>query len=108
MEKSERRSYTKAQRAAAVADVLALGVIEAAKKHGVPQSCVSRWAKDARVRRNADAEPSPLSAPTPEAKIAAPVPVSAPADAATASATQREEGAARERELHAPVQRIGL
>jgi transposase InsO family protein len=47
---SERRSYTKEQRAAAVADVATMGVVAAAKKHGAPQSCVSRWAKDAGVK----------------------------------------------------------
>jgi transposase InsO family protein len=51
METSSRRSYTKEQRAAAVADVPTLGVSEAAKKHGVPQTCVSRWAAAAGVRR---------------------------------------------------------
>lgn len=60
METSSRRRYTKEQRAAAVADVPALGVIEAAKKHGVVQSCVSRWAKDAGVRR--EVAPAPVSA----------------------------------------------
>ena len=48
---SERRSYTKEQRAAAVADVATMGVVAAANKLGAPQSCVSRWAKDAGVRR---------------------------------------------------------
>jgi transposase InsO family protein len=64
MERSTRRSYTKEQRAAAVAEVAALGVIEAAKKHGVPQSCVSRWAKDAGVRR--ETAPVPSSARRPK------------------------------------------
>jgi transposase-like protein len=35
---AERRSYTKEQREAAVADVPALGVNAAAKKHGVSQT----------------------------------------------------------------------
>jgi transposase-like protein len=47
----KRRSYTKEQREAVVADVRASGVNEAARKHGVPQSCVSRWAKSGGVAR---------------------------------------------------------
>jgi putative transposase len=54
---SERRSYTKEQRAAAVADVATMGVVAAAKKLGAPQSCVSRWAKDAGVKREEVAAP---------------------------------------------------
>jgi transposase InsO family protein len=83
METSSRRSYTKEQREAAVADVLTLGVIEAAEKHGVPQSCVSRWAKDAGVQR--EAAPS-ASARRPKATARRPKepaeqePQSAPAD----------------------------
>jgi transposase InsO family protein len=68
MEKPERRTYTKEQRAAVVADVPALGVIDAAKKHGVPQSCVSRWAKDAGVRRDAPATPAGAEASARETK----------------------------------------
>src|SRR5277367_678388 len=66
METSNRRRYTKKQRAAAVADVPALGVNEAAKKHGVPQTCVSRWAAAAGVRR--EAAPALASARKPKAK----------------------------------------
>ena len=42
MGESKRRSYTKAERDAAVANVPTLGVNGAAKKHCAPQSCVSR------------------------------------------------------------------
>ncbi len=66
METSNRRSYTKKQRAAAVADVPALGVNEAAKKHGIPQTCVSRWAAAAGIRRKA--APALASARKPKAK----------------------------------------
>jgi len=66
VETSNRRRYTKQQRAAAVADVPALGVNEAAKKHGVPQTCVSRWAAAAGVRR--EAAPALASARKPKAK----------------------------------------
>lgn len=47
-----RRTYTKAERDAAVQDVPSLGVCGAARKHGVPQGCVSRWAATAGVRRS--------------------------------------------------------
>jgi len=40
----KRKQYTTEQREAVLADVLTSGVIAAAKKHRVPQSCVSRWA----------------------------------------------------------------
>ena len=66
METSNRQSYTKEQRAAAVADVPALGVNEAAKKHGVPQTCVSRWVAAAGVRR--EWAPALASARKPKAK----------------------------------------
>jgi transposase-like protein len=49
--KRERRTYTAAQREQIVADVRAVGVNAAAKKHGVPQSCVSRWATVGGVKR---------------------------------------------------------
>ncbi|MCZ2136160.1 MAG: DDE-type integrase/transposase/recombinase [Burkholderiales bacterium] len=51
MESRKRRSYTTKQREAVLADVRASGVIAASKKHDVPQSCVSRWASVAGVRR---------------------------------------------------------
>src|SRR5580704_14580500 len=72
MGESKRRSYTKGERDAAVADVPALGVIGAAKKHGAPQSCVSKWAKDAGVRREVGATPARRASRTRQAKEAAP------------------------------------
>jgi len=58
-----RRRYTAEERAAAVRDVPALGVRESARKHGVPESCVSYWAKAAGVARSgasaASREPGP-------------------------------------------------
>jgi transposase InsO family protein len=47
----ERRTYSDKQREAVLKDVVRLGVSEAASEHGVPKSCVSRWAKAAGVRR---------------------------------------------------------
>jgi transposase InsO family protein len=107
MGESKRRSYTQAERDAAVADVPTLGVIEAAKKHGVPQSCVSKWAKDAGVRREVSARPAQPAARTREAKVAAPerklkratppatekrhAPVSEPEVESAASESGREE-----------------
>ena len=51
METRKRREYTAAERRAVVADVRELGVKEAAKKHGIPPSNVSRWASVAGVKR---------------------------------------------------------
>jgi putative transposase len=68
---TKRRSYTKEQREAALATVREKGVCAAASEHGVPESCVSRWAKDAGVRRESAAsqvvqEEAPTPAPVPE------------------------------------------
>lgn len=42
--KGKRRTYTEAQRQAVLEDVPRLGVCEAARQHGIPTTCVSRWA----------------------------------------------------------------
>jgi len=70
MESSKRRSYTAEQRDAVLADVRAMGINAAAKKHDVAQSCVSRWASIAGVTRaaresSASAKPAPDSPVTP-------------------------------------------
>jgi transposase InsO family protein/transposase-like protein len=52
METRKRREYTSAERRAVLADVRRIGVAEAAKTHGVPKSCVSRWASAAGVKRD--------------------------------------------------------
>jgi len=74
MEASKRRSYTKEEREAVLADVPALGVMEAARKHGVTQSSVTRWAQAAGVRREAASTPPsarrPKAARKPKAKTA--------------------------------------
>ncbi len=59
--KKHRSSYTSEQRQAVLATVRAKGVCAASKLHGVPQSCVSRWAAAAGVTRNGNA-PAPLPA----------------------------------------------
>jgi putative transposase len=46
--RQQRRQYTAEQREAVVRDALQVGVVAAAQQHGVPQSCVSRWASEAR------------------------------------------------------------
>lgn len=76
MVSSKRRVYTKAQREAVLADVPSVGVVEASQKHGVPQSCASRWAKAAGVKRTTIPVPSEIA--TPE-----------PAPAASSAATKR-------------------
>jgi transposase-like protein len=77
---TKRRVYSTAEREAALADVPAMGVMAAARRHGVTQSCLSRWASAAGVRRAASgdatgaratgegtdgAEPSGAPEPTP-------------------------------------------
>ena len=57
---TKRRRYTKDEREAVLATVREKGVCAAAHEHGVPESCVSRWAKDAGVRRGG---PAPSAAP---------------------------------------------
>src|SRR5690606_41594822 len=66
MARGKRRRYTAEEQVAAVADAARLGVCEAAKAHGMPQSCVSRWASQKRKqpakRKHAKAEISPAEA----------------------------------------------
>ena len=57
----KRKKYTTTQREAVLADVLTSGVIAAAKKHRVPQSCVSQWAAAAGVKRVAIQAPATTS-----------------------------------------------
>lgn len=69
MATGKRSSYTSEQRQAVLAMVRAKGVNAAAKEHGVPQSCVSRWASAAGVTRNGNgAAPAPV-----ETVVTAPV-----------------------------------
>src|SRR5690606_29391506 len=62
----KRRRYAAEERAAAIADVARLGVCGAARAHGMPQSCVSRWASEKKKqpakRKRAKAEVSPAAA----------------------------------------------
>jgi transposase InsO family protein len=54
MARRKRRLYTSEQRQGVLATVRSKGVIAAAKKHDVPQSCVSRWAATAGVTRESE------------------------------------------------------
>jgi len=63
MVSSKRRSYTKEQREAVLADVKATGVCEAARKHEVPQTTVSNWI--ARAPSRVAAAETPKPEPTP-------------------------------------------
>jgi transposase InsO family protein len=56
METRKRREYALTERKAVLADVRRIGVAETAKKHGVPKSCVSRWASAAGVKREVGEE----------------------------------------------------
>lgn len=91
----KRREYTAAERNAVVAEVRTLGVKEAATKHGVPQSCASRWASAAGVKREVGGKTAksivrrPKGATTaeaiePTAKSASPAPAAESAPAAEA------------------------
>lgn len=81
----KRRQYTAEEIASVIADVEALGVSGAATRHGIPQSCVSRWASAAGVARRgnttvaaASVRATPASAPaavvpapsTPQVRVA--------------------------------------
>lgn len=108
MESSKRRSYTKEQREAVLADVRASGVIAASKKREVPQSCVSRWASAAGVTRvvgepsAAVAAPSPSDTPSPSEAARSDDKVSAtPAAMPTAKSTVRSRVA----QLYTPSQK---
>ena len=71
----KRRRYTAQEQAAVVADVAVLGVSGAARKHGVAQSCVSRWARQrAENEPVATPEPQRVATPEPQRVAAAPEP----------------------------------
>jgi transposase InsO family protein len=71
METKKRREYTPAERDAVVADVRRIGVAETATKHGVPKSCVSRWASIAGVKREVGGRPAKSIARASEATTSA-------------------------------------
>jgi transposase InsO family protein len=59
MGSAKKPTYTKEQREAVLLIVLEEGVCEAARKHGVSQGTVSRWAREAGVKRKGEAAKRP-------------------------------------------------
>lgn len=97
---AERQTYTAEQRERVLADVPTMGVSAAAKKHGVPQSSVSRWAASAGVARVAATEP----APAPKASKAVPAPTKTKR-AAKSSPPVETPAASRVAKLYTPSQK---
>ena len=72
-----RRRYTRSQREAALADVAVIGLSEASRKHGIPDSTIHNWQKARRQAEEAsgavaEAEPveGPVETPPPDAEQA--------------------------------------
>lgn len=84
-----RRKYTSAERKRILGDVARLGVCGAAKQHGVPQSCVSRWRTEATAQRSTATAGKAVSVKVP-AKMPAKVAERAQASEATAPATKTQ------------------
>lgn len=66
MAAKKRRSYTKAEREAVLADVRAMGVCAAARKHKMPQTSVSNWLTRSSLRpatSSKQAPPPPVATP---------------------------------------------
>lgn len=97
---AERQTYTAEQRDVVLGDVPTMGVSATARKHGVPQTCVSRWAKSAGVARVIANE----SAPAPKASKPAPAPAKT---RRTATSATRAKAAAPSRvaKLYTPSQK---
>jgi transposase InsO family protein len=86
---AKRRTYTDGFLRRVLADVKKVGVCAAAKQHGVPLSCVSRWASEAGVRRGASATGS--SSAVAKTSAAKPTPKPQPETAAPAATTSRSK-----------------
>jgi transposase InsO family protein len=84
MERKKRRQYTPRERDAVLKSVMEVGVMGASKRHGIAQSCVSRWASTAGVAR----EQGTLEDAAPRQACS----VTAPSEA-TAEASSRTKGA---------------
>lgn len=72
----KRRQYTAEERASVLADAAKLGLCAAAKKHGIPASCVSRWRSKAKqeegsVARKRKAAPQTEDAPSKSSTVIA-------------------------------------
>ena len=108
MESSKRQSYTAKQRKAVLADVRTSGVIAAAKKHHVPQSCVSRWASAAGVTRAVSEKSTPpVTAPASDTPLpTAPSQVGDGASAApTSTPVAKPAPRSRVAKLYSPSQK---
>ncbi len=68
-----RRKYTQQQRDQALADAETLGTCAAARKHGMPESTVSRWRGEQRSAPPSS-KPAPTNEPAPTPKPARPSP----------------------------------
>jgi transposase InsO family protein len=85
---SGRRSYTEEQRQVVLEDVKRLGICGAGTKNGVPQSCVSRWAAAAGVKRETEVGGGAAGKGRGRAVAKAPVPRSSrPSEAAPSAVT---------------------
>jgi putative transposase len=107
VEQKKRRQYTPAEREAIVRDVGELGVLGAAKKHGVPQSCVSRWASVARSADGSGKGPVRAGA-EPDEAVAAQPPATPPlevAPPAAAAAASESKAGSRVAKLYTPSQK---
>ena len=108
MESSKRRSYTTEQREAVLADVRTLGVIASSKKHQVPQSCVSRWASMAGVRRAVSEKPPTVATTVPSERPSPSAPaqvVAAPSAASTPIPTAKRTLRSRVARVYTPSQK---
>ena len=99
---AKRRRYTDAEREAVLAEVRVSGVNAAARKHGVPQTCASRWAKAALVVRGGAA----ASVPAAPLKVEGEAPRAAPTtEAIAATKPARRASGPRVAKLYTPSQK---
>lgn len=78
----KRRQYTAEEQSAVIADVATMGVCGAARKYGIPQSCVSRWASQERRQPEKTSRGDGGEAPSVTSTVA--VPTTAPEEAVRA------------------------
>lgn len=91
---AKRRAYTDAVRTRVLADVKSVGVCAAARAHGVPLACVSRWASAAGVRRGTSATGSSAKVASKDETRRAPKPKVRAAASTQEAATPRAKAAA--------------
>ena len=93
-EKRLRRRYTDEERTAILADAELLGVMEASRKHGVPQTTVSNWrtrSRKAGASERAQGRPAAQSSPSAAEQTGAEAPTPS---AARGTATESPSGSA--------------